>query len=117
MAETEYGRRIGDVEKDTRSIYQAINELTVEIRLLAQSHETTQSSLNRTNQLIEQHHEHDKRLQAVESKVEAIRSALDVVDDLDKRITSNEAVTGVAKWLTAGIVLAVVGVLANQLAG
>lgn len=107
-------RRQEAVEQDVKAIFKAISQLTIDMKLMTQSTITTQRSMEEMRKAMDAQHEMDKRLQAVEIAVDHLDGLPKALETLNARVTSNESVATIIKWVSASVGLSAIGVIVSK---
>lgn len=108
MSDPEIYRRLDQLEETDRKLSNNMSDLTVEIRILVQSTQLMQRTLETLTDI----------------KQEVTVKLTDIKDDqreahhqLDKRLTNAETAVKMVKFVGAGFVLAIIGIAATAIFG
>ncbi len=108
MSDPEIYRRLDQLEETDRKLSNNMSDLTVEIRILVQSTQLMQKTLETLTDI----------KQEVTAKLTDIKEAQsEAHHQLDKRLTNTETAVKMVKFVGAGFVLAIIGIAATAIFG
>ncbi len=108
MSDPEIYRRLDQLEETDRKLSNNMSDLTVEIRILVQSTQLMQKTLETLTDI----------KQEVTAKLTEIKeSQSEAHHQLDKRLTNTETAVKMVKFVGAGFVLAIIGIAATAIFG
>lgn len=117
-------RRLGDLERDTRSLFKAISELTVEMRVVAVATNTIQETLVKLSENTDKLHQHDLLLNQYLHELGSVKRQLELVpglrrdlDTVEDEVRDNKVVTTLIKRVSVSILLSAAGLITATIMG
>ena len=108
MSDPEVYRRLDQLEETDKQLANNMNELTVEIRLMVQSMNLMQRTLEKLTEIDDKFEEKFKELKDTNTTA---------MHNLDIRVTNAESAVGLTKFIGAGFVLALIGLAVTAVFG
>ena len=122
-------KRLEAVEREILSIHKLMGDMSTEVKLMAQSMRSIQTTIEKMADQSSTLHDHDKRIESntlhinnllryaakADEEISEIKDK--EIPEIKKQVINNETVATLAKFLLSGIFLSGIGLVVNAVFG